>query len=432
MTRPTTEDRRLTEGRRDRAVSVWIVTCVFPPEHAPAGHNASELAEDLAHSGHNVTVLTGWPSHPEGTIYPGWTVRRGFREMTKEGFTVVRCRHFLGRRFGLARKLWYYVTFAISSFFVGLRLSPRPDIIVIQSTPIFGALSAILLAKLRRAKTFRWIHDVHPEGAINAGVLREGLVTRLILALDTWNCRQSDQVGTLTESMQGLLRRRGLPAEHVVIQRHWVDESRIFPSNRLNAWRERHGIPADAFVVLHAGTIGYISGAEVIIEAAKRLGDCGKILFLFVGEGPMKGRLEARVRDLGLQTVRFLPFQTDADLNLMQATGDLGLVTLLASTGESSIPSKMHGYTAAGRPVIASVAEDSPTAVLVRENSVGWVVPPEDPEALAAAIRRADQDRDECLARGHRAREFFLREFGRSEQTKQFEEYLLALCAKER
>jgi glycosyltransferase involved in cell wall biosynthesis len=116
----------------------------------------------------------------------------------------------------------------------------------------------------------------------------------------------------------------------------------------------------------------------------------------------------------------------------MQATGDLGLVTLLASTGESSIPSKMHGYTAAGRPVIASVAEDSPTAVLVRENSVGWVVPPEDPEALAAAIRRADQDRDECLARGHRAREFFLREFGRSAQTKQFEEYLLALCAKER
>ncbi len=405
---------------------VLILTHVYPPEHAPAGMNAAELAQELSEAGHEVTVLTGFPSHPAGPLFEGWKAKFYTKEQTEGGFTVVRCIHSFAKRFRLLPKLWYYVTFAISSFFVGM-LQKRFDVVVMQSTPLFGNFTGVLLAKLRRAKIFYWIHDVHPESALNAGLIKEGFAASMMKRIDSWVCRRSNVVGTLTDDMRQLLLDRGLPEEHVILQRHWVDESRIYPMSRMSEWRKRYEVPADKFVVLHAGTIGYISGATVIVEAAKRLKDREDILFLFVGDGPLKSELEKMSSEYGLSNTKFLPFQPEEDVNEMQATGDVGLVTLNPRSGASSIPSKMHGYTAAGRPVIASVDAESATSRLIAEGDFGWVTPPNDAAALADAIASAASDRALCEQRGANARAFFQREFGREAVTRRFRQHLEAM-----
>ena len=147
--------------------------------------------------------------------------------------------------------------------------------------------------------------------------------------------------------MRNMLLARGLEPDKVVLMRHWVDREKIAPSSRDNPWRCEQGIGLDKFVVLSAGTIGYISGAEVIVDAAQRLRDRQDILFLIVGEGPIKEKLVEKARQYGLENMKFMPFQSAEALADVQATGNVGLVTLLPATGESSIPSKMHGYTAA-------------------------------------------------------------------------------------
>jgi len=398
---------------------VLIVTYIYPPEHAPAGINARELAEALAQRGHQVTILTGWPSHPKGTLYPGWKAKLLHEEKIGVRTTLVRCIHSFQPRLKLTGKMYYYLTFAISSFLMGMRIK-KIDVVLIQSTPLFGVTTAILLGKLKCAKIFYWVNDVHPESAINSGMLRNAAIARLMKAIDTWACQSSDIVGTLTDDMQLLLLHRGLHASKVIVQRNWVNESRIYPSDRENPWRMRHGLSRDTFVVLYAGTIGFISGAEVVIDAAQLLRENRRILFLIVGEGPVKGKLEALARKYNLSNTRFLPFQEEQDLNFMQATGDVGLVTLLPKAGESSIPSKMYGYAAAGRPVIACVADDSSTAKFVRDNDLGWVVPPCDGDALAGAIQNASLDQEACHRKGENARRFFVGEFGRKVQSERF------------
>ena len=398
---------------------VVILTHVYPPEHAPAGMNAAELAHELTEAGHQVTVLTGFPSHPAGPLFDGWKAKLSLREEAANGFTVVRCVHSFVPRFRLIAKLWYYATFAFTSFCVGL-FQGHFDVLVMQSTPIFGAVTGILLAKLRKAQVFYWVHDVHPESALNAKLIREGIATWVMKGIDSWVCTKSAVVGVLTEDMRQLLLDRGLAEKHVIIQRHWVDEARIHPSARQNGWREKHGIFPGQFVVLHAGTIGYISGASVILEAAKLLQERTDILFLFVGDGPLKVELQKTAAAHKLRNVRFLPFQPEEALNDMQATADVGLVTLNPGSGSSSIPSKMHGYTAAGRPVIASVDAESATASLISEGNFGWVVPSRDANALADVITYVATDRNMCEEKGANARAFFVSEFGREAVTLQF------------
>jgi colanic acid biosynthesis glycosyl transferase WcaI len=405
---------------------VLLISLVYPPEHAPAGIMVAELASELAHAGHDVTVLTGFPSHPAGRLFPGWKAKCFSREQTEGLFTLVRCIHSFVPRFGALGKMWYHFTFAVSSFWAGLRAG-RFDVLVLQSTPVFCGPAAILLAWIKRAKVFYWIHDIHPESAVNAGLLKEGVLSAVMKAIDTWVSRRANLVATPTEEMRDVILARGLPAEHVVIQRHWLDENRVQPSLRQNGWRAKQGIvPAD-FVALHAGTIGYVSGALVIVEAARVLAQHPGILFLFVGDGPLKAALQEKVKEYGLGNVRFLPFQGEEDLSSMLASADVGLVTLKAQAAATSIPSKMYGYTSAGRPVIASVAPHSTVARFLGAAGFGWAVLPADPEALASAVVQAAADAGECRRRGMKAREFFVTEFGRRAVVNDFRQKLEGL-----
>jgi colanic acid biosynthesis glycosyl transferase WcaI len=405
-----------------------LLCTVFPPEPAPAGVNIAELAEDLAAAGHQVTVITGWPSHPGGKLYPGW--RSAFRgvERTPQGYCLTRCGHSFCSRSSILAKVWYYFTWAISSFINGLRAG-RADVVLFCSSPVFVGLTSLLLARLKRARSVYWIHDIHPEATRNAGIIRAGtLCYRMCLALDRFVCRRSTLVATLTETMRQTLLARGLDANRVVLLPHWVDAQKISPRSRDNPWRQRHGIGLEQFVVLHAGTMGFISGAGVILDAARMLRERRDLLFLFVGGGALKEQLERQARDTALDNVRFLPFQPAEELADVQATGDVGLVTLLPDTGETSIPSKLHGYTSAARPVIASLASDTPVARMVEEGRFGIVCPSQDAAALAQAITRLADQRELAQQMGQHARDFFLATFDRVNGTQRAIEMLTTLA----
>jgi colanic acid biosynthesis glycosyl transferase WcaI len=147
-------------------------------------------------------------------------------------------------------------------------------------------------------------------------------------------------------------------------------------------------IPLDKFVVLYAGTIGLVSGAEILVQVAKLLQPYPDILLIMVGEGFARDKVELQAKQAGLTNVRFFPFQPRPRLSEVQATADISLVTLAPGRGRTSVPSKVLGYMAAARPVIASVDDNCDTADLIRSANCGLVTPPADAGALAQAILR--------------------------------------------
>jgi colanic acid biosynthesis glycosyl transferase WcaI len=382
---------------------------------------ASELAEDLARHGHTVTVITGWPNHPAGVLYPGYTVR--FREVINEpsGFRVVRCGHPIHRRDRLWRRLWNFLAFALSTFLNALACG-RIDVVYNDSSPIFGVWTGWLLAKLKRAKVVYSIMDVYPEAALNAGLMREGAVYRILRWLDTFLCRRSDYVATLSEVMRRMILSRGINPERVGVLPFWVDPGKIRPVSRDNPWRKKQHIPSDTFVVLYAGTIGYISGADILLKAARILEGRGDILLLMVGEGPVKDSIQRQAVEENLSNMRFLPFQPAGELSDMQSTADVGLVTLLPGVGETSVPSKVLGYLAAGRPVVASVPEGTDTAGLIRTAGCGVMTEAQNPASLVGAILELADDPARRQDMGRRGREHLLAHYSRPVVVRQYEE----------
>jgi colanic acid biosynthesis glycosyl transferase WcaI len=194
--------------------------------------------------------------------------------------------------------------------------------------------------------------------------------------------------------------------------------------SRNNPWRREMGIPTEKFIVLYAGTIGLVSGAEVITEVAASLASYRDILFLMVGDGYAKQQVQTEAQERGLDNIKFLPFQPRERLSELQATADISLAPV---RGRTSVPSKVLGYMAAARPIIAAVDEDCDTAEMIRKAKCGVVGTPGDPDSIAQAILHFYNHPEEMNFSGENGRVYFLENFEKKMVIKKYFELIQSL-----
>jgi colanic acid biosynthesis glycosyl transferase WcaI len=384
---------------------ILITTQVYPPEIHPSAVMVRELAEHLVGQGWDVTVCAGLPHHPAGRLYHGWRWRP-WRRTLEHGVEVVRTGHLVHPSRSIAVRAGVYVSQAAGAAAAGL-LARRADLVLVYGPPLVGPNLGALVAARHGAKLANVVYDLYPDIAIETGKVKSPLLIGAARAAERMAYRRSDLTIVLSEGFKRQLMDKGVPAERIAVIPVWLDPDEIRPLGRDNAWRREQGIGLDKFVVLYAGTIGVVSGAAMVAEAAALLCDRPEILFLFVGEGEEKAKVEARARELGLVNMMFLPFQPRERLAEVQATADVGLVTLAPGRGRTSVPSKVLGYLAAGRPVIASVDGGSDTAEEIDGAGCGLVVPPADAKALADAVVHAASDPQGVERMGPAARRSF-------------------------
>jgi glycosyltransferase involved in cell wall biosynthesis len=155
---------------------------------------------------------------------------------------------------------------------------------------------------------------------------------------------------------------------------------------------------------MYSGNFGLSQQLETVVEAAGHFRTDPRILFLLVGEGVRKPWLQEQVRNLELRNVELRPYLPKERLAESLSAADLHLVTLLGTATGASVPSKIYGILAVGRPFVAMMEKDAEAAVLAEKERVGFVAAPGSSEDLARAIREAASIPAELKAMGIRAR----------------------------
>lgn len=390
----------------------------FPPEHTPIGYMLKELAEDLTAHGHQVTIITGYPNHPSGVVYEGYVKR--FRSIERQhGLTIIRCYLYTSPKKSIARRLLNFLSFAGTSFLTALTLE-RQDLLFMVSPPLTNGLMAWLLYRLRGLRYIFNVQDIYPDAAIEHGILSNRLLIAVLQRLERLIYRNAAMNVVISEGFRSNLRAKKVSDKAIAVIGNWIDTNEIVPLQRDNPFAMRHGL-TEKFVVLYAGTIGLISGAGIMLEVARKLRHYPDILFLFVGEGVVAGELAATVAHEKLEQVKMLPFQPRALLPEVLSSADLTVVTLLKEKARTSVPSKVIGYMAAARPVVASVDRDSDTWRLVEEAGAGMCTEAEDADALATAILSFYNNRDMVYRCGANARHYLLQHHSRSSITARYE-----------
>ncbi|MGE3277957.1 MAG: glycosyltransferase family 4 protein [Vicinamibacterales bacterium] len=365
----------------------------YAPDTGATGQLLTELAEDLvAHHGWDVTVVTGRPLLGHTSV-PARETRNGVTVIRAAG-TAFNPRRFVARAAN-------YLTYFLSACLVARRLPAQHVVVAMTDPPIIG-LAALLVRG--GARFVFYCQDIFPEVASLLEDFRSPMVDRLLDRLNRFIVRRADRIVALGETMrQRLVEEKGADPARLVIVHNWADADAITPAPKRNPFSEAQGL-VDRFVVLHAGNIGLAQNLEVVLDAAERLSTRDDILFLFIGDGSRRARLEAAAQDRGLSNVRFLSFQPRESLRWTYASADVCLVSLAPGLAGYIVPSKIYPVLAAGRPSIAAVERETELAGLLDARACGLQVPPGDGEALAGAVARLAGDGVLRRALGERAR----------------------------
>jgi colanic acid biosynthesis glycosyl transferase WcaI len=273
------------------------------------------------------------------------------------------------------------------------------------------------------------LQDLHPDTQIRLGMIRKPWLIAALRAVERFAYRHCAGLTVICEPFRTHAVSRGAPPERVHVIANWVDTARIRPGPDGGEIRRAAGLDDGRFVALWAGTLGLVSGAGVVLDAALLLRDDPHVRFLIVGDGPIRAGLINRARELGLDNVAFLPFQSEDRLVAVQNAGDVSIVTLAREFGESSVPSKVLAYMAAGRGVVAAVDRASPTAKLLLDASCGVIVEPDDARALADALRGLAHDPGRLRELGASARAHAVRYLSREAAVEHYDRLLSELAA---
>ncbi len=138
------------------------------------------------------------------------------------------------------------------------------------------------------------------------GKAKPGFVTRTLWWMLRSTYNRADKVVVLGEDMRRRLILRGVDASRVVCIPNWIDTDDVYPIKEDNDFRREHGLQ-DKFVVMHSGNMGLTQELDQLLDVAERVQDDERIVFLLVGDGASRKRLQERVTTSGLSNVRFLP-----------------------------------------------------------------------------------------------------------------------------
>lgn len=209
---------------------------------------------------------------------------------------------------------------------------------------------------------------------------------------------RASAIVAVTPEMKAFLRERGVPERKLQVIVNGVDTDVFRPSGDREGARAALGVAPEERVI---GSVGRLSpekdpgnlvrAMEVVIAREPRA------RLLLVGDGPLRGELEALIRERGLgDRVRLLGER--ADVRAFLAAIDL---FCLPSQTEGTSISLLEAMACA-LPIVATAVGGTPSVVEADEAAV--LVPPGDPAALGGALAGVIGDPDGARRLGDRAR----------------------------
>lgn len=380
----------------------------FDPE--PGATKGLPLAKWLAGRGHDVRVLTGFPNYPGGKVYDGYRIRPWQRQ-TMDGIDVLRVPLYPSHDSSAVGRIANFTSFAASAATIGAaRIGPADVGYVYHPPPTIG-LAAFSLKLFRRIPFVYHIADMWPETVIESGMIGSRRAQRVAEPMIAAWCnlvyRQAAAITVLSPGFKDLLIERGVPESKIHVIYNWTDEDAFKPAPRDEALAAELGFK-DRFNIVYAGNLGPMQALDTVVRAARKVqDDHPRIQVVLAGTGHEEERLKTLASEIGADNVRFLGRRQYWEMTAINALADALLVHLRdLRFFHSTIPGKTQVALASGRPMLMAVAGDA--SQLVEAAQAGVTSPPENPEAMAQAMRTLADAGPETLAEmGANAKAFY-------------------------
>lgn len=371
---------------------ILLISHNFSPEPTGIGKYNGDMFDWLVRHGYDCTVVTTYPYYPYWKVQPPYKNRWYKKEVRKDAdsggkLTVYRCPSYVPENPTGKKRMVQDFSYWTSMLWVVqklIMLKKKHDYVITVAPPFHLGYLAWYYKKIKGGKLIYHIQDLQIEAAQELNILSSAKLFDMLYAAERSILKHSDFVSSISDGM--IKRIEAKAGRDVLFFPNWTDTSYFFPIENRNELKTKWGFEAGQFVCVYSGSIGEKQGLENIIYMADRLKKHSHIQFVICGTGPYKQKLKELVAEKALLNVKFLPLQDKAVFNEFLNMADVHLVIQKGNAGDLVMPSKLTTILSVGGASVVTATPGTSLHDVVEKYDVGFIVPPDDHQALADTI----------------------------------------------
>lgn len=331
-----------------------------------------EMARRLVQMGHEVNLIT--------------TKRDGDRENTwhvtdEAGIKVHWISIPYSNKMGFGERLR---AFSLFGFYAARKAaSMSADIIFATSTPLTIALPAIYAKWRQNIPMVLEVRDLWPEVPIAIGALSNPVMAFMAKCLEKFAYANSASIVALSPDMRAGVARTGYPHARIHVIPNGADPE-LFdaPGTLGEEFRALHEIPADAKLMVYAGTLGKVNGVSYLVELAAAMLADRRFFVLIIGDGAESDEVRLLAQSAGClsQNLMMIPPVPKKQVPQVFNAADIVISTVIPITALwANSANKIFDGMAAGCCI--AINHGGWLADLLRERDAGLVLSPVAEEA---------------------------------------------------
>jgi glycosyltransferase involved in cell wall biosynthesis len=399
-------------------MKILLINQSFVPPDEPGHTRHFEMAQYLRRCGHEMVIVASDSNYQTGLR----TVERKglYLEQVIEGIRVLRACSARTLHLSYFGRFISFLSFMLSSVWAALHVKDV-DLIMGTTPPIFQAVSAWLVAFIRRKPFLLEVRDLWPEFPISMGVIKNPMVIALAHWLEDFLYARATHILVNSPAYKKYIVSKGVLERKITFIPYGTDIDMFNPNIDGSSVRERLGWK-DSFLVLYAGAMGQAHDLYTVLRAAKRLNDQrsspvdeAHIKFVFFGAGKERANLEAEAQRLGLENVLFAGVCPKKEMPAVIAAADVCLAILQnLEMFRTTYPNKVFDYMASARPTVLVI--DGVVREVIEASNGGVFVEPGNDKLLAGTILELSRDPQRARQMGENARAYLVKNLDRRDK----------------
>ena len=387
---------------------ILFLTHYFPPEvNAPANRTIEHCR--IWAKNNRVTVITNFPNHPDGKLFPGYK-NRFIQKENIDGIKVIRLLTFVTANEGFFLRSLNYVWYQFVVLLYSIFNRHQYDIVIATSPQFFCGLAGKYVSKIKKIPFILEIRDLWPDSIIAVGAVKNKWLIKILKRIERNLYNSAKKIIVVTKSFKSYLESIGIQSSKIKLIYNGIDFD-IFKDEGIISDKELGSYISNSFVVGYIGTIGMAHSVITIVDSAALLSDT-EIKFVLIGAGAEYKNIKEIIKRKSLNNIKVFPIQPHIEVpSIINKLNVLIVHLKISNLFNGVIPSKIFEGMAMKKPILIGVNGEARS--LVEDSNSGIFFEPENSDELTKKILYCYNSKDHLKKLGLNGYEHVFRNFNR-------------------
>ncbi len=387
--------------------TLLILSQVYPPDPTSVGQHIADVAVAMVKRGYRVVVLTADRGYNDPSV----------KYLSREQRDGVDVRRLPLSSFGkksILLRLLGHSSFVLQCVLRGLFVQ-RLSCLLVSTSPPMCSVAALIISAVRRRPITYWVMDLNPDQMIAMGWIKAS--SGAVKVFDWFNrliLRHAREIVVLDRFMAERVLRKLEVKDKLTVMPPWPHEGHLeVVAHEDNPFRAEHGLDRK-FVIMYSGNHSVVHPVTTLLQAAVRLKDDPRLVFMFIGAGLAKKDVQRAIDQDRPGNIISLPYQPLSDLKYSLSAADVHVVSMGNEMVGIVHPCKVYGAMAVARPLLLLGPRPCHASEIIDEHKLGWCVAHDDVDAAERTIKTMMNSPTQQLAEmGQRARKVITSELSK-------------------